>query len=173
MDTMTDGSGMEAGGTGAFMISGDFVMMGDRLCHKAGQTRLTNGPSGTNKSPALMWGKVPEGTVSIAVSLKDLTNQGIHWVMWDIPVTETGLAAAIPAGAAPGAPAPMGSQQSNTWYGPGAGGAPHRYEYQVWALKARVMGTRDKGMIYNTILPREKLDSKILYAWGSDTNRCQ
>jgi hypothetical protein len=93
--------------------------------------------------------------------------------MWDIPVTETGLAAAIPAGAAPGAPAPMGSQQSNTWYGPGAGGAPHRYEYQVWALKARVMGTRDKGMIYNTILPREKLDSKILYAWGSDTNRCQ
>jgi phosphatidylethanolamine-binding protein (PEBP) family uncharacterized protein len=164
-DRSSDMGGGSEAGTGAFTITGDFSMMGANKCFKSGNTRNTG-----QKSPAIMWMNPPDGTLSFAVSLKDLTNQGIHWVMYNIPPTTTGLAAALPGGAMPGPPAPAGSSQSETWYGPGAGQV-HRYEYQVWALKvATVSGS--KGNLYNTILPMQRISSAKVHACGNDAASC-
>jgi phosphatidylethanolamine-binding protein (PEBP) family uncharacterized protein len=154
----------DSAGTGAFTITGDFSMMGTNKCFKSGNTRNTG-----QRSPAIMWTSPPEGTMSFAVSLRDLQG-GIHWVMYNIPPTATGLAAAIPAGAMPGSPAPMGSSQSETWYGPGAGEV-HRYEYQVWALKVPTVNG-SKANLYNTVLPMQRISSAKVHACGNAGASC-
>jgi len=101
------------------------------------------GCSGQNISPALSWSNPPAGTKSFAVTAYDPdapTGSGWwHWVMYNIPATETGLA----AGAGNGRNAPRGSQQGNTDFGtkgyggpcPPAGDKPHHYHFKVFALK--------------------------------------
>jgi phosphatidylethanolamine-binding protein (PEBP) family uncharacterized protein len=174
MDTMGDGSGGMEAGTGAFTITGDFSMMGANKCFKSGNTRTTGNPA--NQSPAIMWSNPPASTMSFAVSLRDLQG-GIHWVMWNIPPTATGLAAALPSGAMPGAPAPMGSSQfsgmgGQVWYGPGANDV-HRYEYQVWALKvASLPAGSNKNTLYNTLLPAERIGSAKIHACGNAGASC-
>jgi len=101
------------------------------------------GCTGQNISPALKWTGAPAGTKSFAVTAYDPdapTGSGWwHWVMYNIPATETGLA----AGAGNGRNAPRGSQQGNTDFGskgyggpcPPAGDKPHHYRFKVFALK--------------------------------------
>jgi Raf kinase inhibitor-like YbhB/YbcL family protein len=104
-----------------------------------------SGCDGQNVSPALEWHNPPSGTRSLAVTLYDPdapTGSGWwHWVVFDIPVTATGL----PRGAGnPGSGSlPGGAIQSRNDYGevgyggpcPPPGDKPHRYVFTLYALK--------------------------------------
>jgi Raf kinase inhibitor-like YbhB/YbcL family protein len=100
------------------------------------------GCTGDNLSPAISWSGAPEGTKSFVVSMYDKdapTGSGFwHWVVIDIPATETGLAQG--AGTDSGK-LPAGAQQTLTDAGmPGyAGicpplGSTHEYVITVKAL---------------------------------------
>jgi len=106
-----------------FTFSGDFGMMGNRLCFKNGSTANTG-----QRSPMLSWMNPPAGTMSFVVSLHDNTNGGTHWIACNIAPTATGLPANITVQGL------SGGQQSNTWYGPGAP-MVDQYSYRVWAMK--------------------------------------
>jgi len=102
------------------------------------------GCDGGNLSPALAWTDPPPGTRSFAVTAYDPdapTGSGWwHWVVLDLPADLR----ALPRG---GAPLPAGAVQTRTDFGaPGYGGPcpppgkPHRYRFQVWALKTASLG---------------------------------
>ncbi|MBN7134854.1 phosphatidylethanolamine-binding protein [Lysobacter enzymogenes] len=102
------------------------------------------GCDGGNLSPALEWTDPPAGTRSFAVTVYDPdapSGSGWwHWVVLDLPADVR----ALPRG---GAPLPAGAVQTRTDFGaPGYGGPcpppgrPHRYRFEVWALKTASLG---------------------------------
>jgi len=98
--------------------------------------------AGVNTSPPLNWTAGPTGTLSYAVSLTDLTFNGVtHWVIWDIPVATMNLAAALPDTTV--LLTPVGAKQVHKaeFFGVGGGyrgpcpaGANHVYQFQVNAI---------------------------------------
>jgi Raf kinase inhibitor-like YbhB/YbcL family protein len=103
---------------------------------------------GDNGSPPLSWTRVLEAE-SFALVVEDPDAPGdtpfVHWLIWDIPGTATGLAPNIPAVARPGEPdgAVQGRNGAGLqgWYGPRppVGHGVHRYHFQLFAL-ARTLG---------------------------------
>jgi Raf kinase inhibitor-like YbhB/YbcL family protein len=98
---------------------------------------------GEGTSPAMTWGNVPPGTQSLVLHMHDLdvarnrtTDDQVHWLVWNIPATATGL----PEGVAKGAQLPDGSYQTSAtgavYRGPGAPatGPQHHYMFEVFAL---------------------------------------
>ena len=96
---------------------------------------------GEDVSPPLTWTDAPAGTHSFALICDDPdapAGTWVHWVLWNIPATETGLAEAIP----PERPElPNGAIQGvNDFKKTGYGGpAPprgpvHRYFFKLYAL---------------------------------------
>jgi phosphatidylethanolamine-binding protein (PEBP) family uncharacterized protein len=178
-----DASSDGGGGTGALALTGDFTMMGTRLCFKDGQTKNT----GTNQSPQLNWtGAAPAGTMSWALSLYDTTGKTTHWVIWDLPLDTNMLPAMLPKGVMPAAPAPTGSTQRGSsfaggttnpgYFGPGAGGAARRYEFQLWPLKVaklQVAATVSVDTLHATTLPANAAGTGvILSVWGNQDANC-
>lgn len=102
-------------------------------------TGLGDGPA--NISPEFNWVGAPAGTESFAIAMHDLSflqggNPFTHWVMWNIPATETGLPANLPSGASPGVPAAETGQIS---FGDddgfaGSGACGNVYEFVLFAL---------------------------------------
>ena len=96
------------------------------------------GCNGENKSPALSWDGVPEGTKSLAITLYDPdapTGSGWwHWVAFNIPVDIKSIDT--------GADMPTGTVESRTDFGsvgyggacPPKGNSPHRYILTLYAL---------------------------------------
>lgn len=81
-------------------LAGDFTVTSPDFADgtvKSAQIANAFGCSGDNKSPALIWSGVPEGTQSFAVSMYDKdapTGSGFwHWVVVDIPASVTTLEA--------------------------------------------------------------------------------
>ncbi len=104
-----------------------------------------SGCTGQNVSPALEWLGVPSEKKSLALIVHDpdvVTVVGgfTHWIVYNIPVSATGLEQG--AGAAEGKGLPQGSVQALTSFGtrgwggpcPPAGDKPHRYEFTLYAL---------------------------------------
>ena len=98
---------------------------------------------GEGTSPALTWTDVPAGTRSFVLHMHDLdvarnrtTDDQVHWLVWNIPGTSTG----IPEGAPRGAKLPDGSYQTSAtgpvYRGPGAAatGPLHHYVFELFAL---------------------------------------
>lgn len=103
--------------------------------------------AGEEVSPALIWSQVPEGVASFVLVVHDLdaavgtgTDDVLHWLVWNIPPTATGLAEGIGQGPT----RPDGSRQisvSGPYYrGPGApaSGPPHHYVFELYALDTTV-----------------------------------
>ncbi|MGE3886547.1 MAG: YbhB/YbcL family Raf kinase inhibitor-like protein, partial [Vicinamibacterales bacterium] len=99
--------------------------------------------AGEQVSPALNWTNVPPGTQSFVLHMRDpdvARNRGtedqVHWLVWNIPGTATGLPENVPKGAE----LPDGSRQISAsgpvYRGPGApaSGPKHHYTFEVYAL---------------------------------------
>lgn len=107
---------------------------------------------GANLSPPLEWSGLPEGTQGLALLVDDPDSQPpgfVHWVIYNIPASATGLSEGVPADPS----LPDGAQQGKNdfaQYPPGTfpGGSPinqvgydgpcppakHRYVFTLYAL---------------------------------------
>jgi Raf kinase inhibitor-like YbhB/YbcL family protein len=95
-------------------------------------------------SPALEWSGLPEGTKSIALIVDDPDAPDpaapmmtwVHWVLYNIPPSATGLAEAVES-----QDLPEGTKEGlNDWRRTGYGGpcppiGRHRYFYKLYALE--------------------------------------
>ena len=94
-------------------------------------------------SPAFTWTNVPAGTRSFVLHFHDpdaalnrTTATQVHWLVWGIPGTATGLAENMPMGPQ----LPDGSRQVSAsgqiYRGPGAraAGPKHHYTFELYAL---------------------------------------
>ena len=95
-----------------------------------------------NVSPEMDWTGAPEGTMSFAVVLSDLTNGSAHWAIYDIPSSTTGLPRGLPKDSPLTDPA--GAKQITNfnqkgYFGSGACG--NVYEHRVYALGVASLGS--------------------------------
>jgi Raf kinase inhibitor-like YbhB/YbcL family protein len=102
---------------------------------------------GEGTSPALTWTNTPPGTQSFVLHMHDMdvarnrtTDDQVHWVVWNIPATATGL----PEGVPKGSQLPDGSFQISAtgpvYRGPGAAatGPLHHYMFEIYALDTKL-----------------------------------
>jgi Raf kinase inhibitor-like YbhB/YbcL family protein len=103
--------------------------------------------AGEQISPKLDWTNTPPGTQSFLLHMHDpdvarnkTTDTQVHWLVWNIPGTATGL----PEGVPKGADLPDGSHQTSAsgpvYRGPGApaNGPPHHYTFEIYALDTKL-----------------------------------
>ena len=107
-------------------------------------------PDGKNLSPPLTWRGLPEGTLQLAVISQDYgagrPPPWVHWIIYNIPGTATGLPEGIPFDADHPMPTQVaGAVQGNNGWGLPAyrGPAPpvgsvHHYHFAVFALDAEL-----------------------------------
>ncbi|MHB8633383.1 MAG: YbhB/YbcL family Raf kinase inhibitor-like protein [Thermoplasmatota archaeon] len=89
---------------------------------------------GSDRLPRLDLQGIPGGTKALAFLLEDPDAPGglwTHWTLWDVPV-----AASLPEGYRPAAPAREGTTSAGTtgYHGPCPPSGTHRYFFRVWAL---------------------------------------
>lgn len=98
---------------------------------------------GADVSPPLAWSGVPEGTRSLALVVDDPDapdparprTTWVHWVVYGIPPTATGLAEAIRRDALPaGAREGTNDWKRQGWGGPCPPVGRHRYFFKLYAL---------------------------------------
>ncbi len=88
---------------------------------------------GRDVSPALSWQGAPAGTAAFALIVDDPDARGfIHWVVYNIPGSETGLPEGVSATAQP----PQGRNDFGRtgWGGPCPPGGTHHYQFTLYAL---------------------------------------
>lgn len=129
------------------LVSPEFVEQG--VLTKAHEYNDFGG-TGDNRSPALKWSNVPDGTRSLAITVYDPdapTGSGFwHWVAFDIAPDADALTP--DAGHKDGAALPQGAVQSANDYGfhgfggacPPEGAGPHRYVFTLHALSTDKLG---------------------------------
>jgi Raf kinase inhibitor-like YbhB/YbcL family protein len=126
----------------AFTLSIDAFADGSDIPVRFSQAAEGAAPGG-GTSPALSWSNAPEGTRSFVVHMQDLdfapnrgTRTQVHWVVWNIPGTATGLTENQPQGSR----LPNGAWQISAtgpvYRGPGAPATrpKHHYLFEVFAL---------------------------------------
>ena len=98
---------------------------------------------GSDQSPPLTWSGVPAGTKSLALIVDDPDAPDpaapkmtwVHWLLYNLPPTTTGLEAGVPRSRLP-----AGTREGlNDWQREGYGGpcppiGRHRYVHKVYAL---------------------------------------
>jgi Raf kinase inhibitor-like YbhB/YbcL family protein len=102
---------------------------------------------GEGTSPAIAWTNAPAGTQSFVLHMHDMevarnrtTDDQVHWLVWNIPASATGL----PEGVAKGSQRSDGSYQISAtgpvYRGPGAPatGPPHHYMFELYALDTKI-----------------------------------
>jgi Raf kinase inhibitor-like YbhB/YbcL family protein len=103
--------------------------------------------AGEQVSPALAWTNVPPGTMSFVLHMRDpdvarnkTTEDQVHWLVWGIPGTATGMTEGQPKGPN----LPDGSRQisasGEVYRGPGAPatGPMHHYTFELFALDTKI-----------------------------------
>ncbi len=105
-------------------------------------------PDGHNLSPPVTWTNLPAGTREIAVLCSDFGAGNpppwVHWIIYGIPATATGLPEGLPILADTPMPAELDGaiQGLNGWRRPyyrgpaPPAGTPHIYHFTVYALDA-------------------------------------
>ena len=99
--------------------------------------------AGAQVSPAFTWSNVPEGTASFVLLVHDpdaATGNGpddvLHWMLWNIPATATGIPESVPQGAQLADGTRQISVSGPYYRGPGApaSGPAHHYTFELFAL---------------------------------------
>lgn len=102
---------------------------------------------GEGTSPELNWTNVPAGTASFLLHVHDLegsrnktTEDQVHWLVWNIPGTSTGLPEGVPKGAQLADGSYQYSATGQLYRGPGApaAGLPHHYVFELYALDTKL-----------------------------------
>ena len=98
----------------------------------------------TGASPALSWTNTPNGTVSFVLLMHDpdvarnkMSEDVLHWLMFNIPGDKKELAEGLPAGTLPdGSIQIKNVSNANAYRGPGAPatGPVHHYTIELFAL---------------------------------------
>ena len=123
---------------------------------------------GSNRSPHISWSTLPEGTKSLALICHDPDAPGgdwVHWVLYNIPPTET----ALPEGLRNGS---IGQSGLNSWgkkgYSgpcPPPGSGKHHYIFTVYALSEMLsikeVPVKSKGRAVSGVT-REMLENEIV-----------
>lgn len=98
-------------------------------------------------SPAISWTNVPPGTVTFLLHMHDMevsrnhtTDDQLHWLVWNIPGTATGLPEGVPKGAQLANGAFQLSASGQVYRGPGApaSGPRHHYTFELFALDTKL-----------------------------------
>ena len=113
---------------------------------------------GEDRSPALAWSGAPAGTQSLALIVDDPDapdpaapqRTWVHWVLYNLPASTTGLAEAVaeaglPAGTLQG----LNDWKRTGWGGPCPPIGRHRYFHKLYALDTVLpdLGTPDKARL--------------------------
>ncbi len=105
-------------------------------------------PDGRNVSPPITWSNLPQGTRQIAVVCEDFAAGNpppwVHWIIYKIPPSATGLPANLPIDTAAAMPIEIAGAVHgyNGWRRPmyrgpaPPAGKPHLYHFVVYALDA-------------------------------------
>ncbi|MCL7413792.1 MAG: YbhB/YbcL family Raf kinase inhibitor-like protein [ANME-2 cluster archaeon] len=99
---------------------------------------------GDDRSPALSWEGIPNGTRSIALIMDDPDAPGrtfVHWVIYNIPADSVGLPAAVPKDTSLNDGSTQGKNDFGKigYNGPcPPPGKPHRFFFKVYALDTRL-----------------------------------
>jgi Raf kinase inhibitor-like YbhB/YbcL family protein len=103
--------------------------------------------AGEQVSPALTWTNAPPGTGSFVLHMHDLevarnrtTDDQVHWLVWNIPGTATGLPEGVPQGAELKDGSRQISATGPVYRGPGAPatGPMHHYTFEIYALDTKL-----------------------------------
>ena len=103
--------------------------------------------AGDQTSPAINWSSVPDGTVSFLLHVHDMevsrnktSDDQLHWIVWNIPATATGLPEGVPKGAQLQNGAYQLSATGPVYRGPGApaSGPRHHYTFELYALDTKL-----------------------------------
>jgi Raf kinase inhibitor-like YbhB/YbcL family protein len=98
-------------------------------------------------SPAISWTNVPAAAQTLVLHMHDLeaarnkgTEDMLHWLVWNIPATETGLPEGVPMGATLANGAYQQSATGPVYRGPGApaAGPRHHYTFELYALDIKL-----------------------------------
>jgi len=134
--TMTVDAAIDAPPGGTFALSSPMLAPGAMFA-------AANTCNGANTSPQLTWTAGPAGTMSYAVVFTDKSNNLVHWVIYDIPGSATGLPANVEKAYMPnnvtGAKQTLSYQATTRGY---LGPCPpvlHTYEFVVYALSVATL----------------------------------
>lgn len=99
---------------------------------------------GSDASPPLSWSDLPEDTKSLALIVEDPDaprGPFTHWVIWDIPITNSGL----PENVSHAGDFTDGTRQGDNDFGESGYGGPrppkgetHRYVFKLFAIDERL-----------------------------------
>ena len=115
-----------------------------------GEVPVRHTCEGEDLSPPLAWSGLPDGTRQLAVIGQDHGAGNpppwVHWIIYNIPATATGLPEGIPFDPTDSMPPDLtgATQGSNGWglsmyRGPAPpGGTVHHYDFAVFALDAEL-----------------------------------
>ena len=140
---------LTAGASGALAASADQVAVANPALKGKASLEITSSALksgapipdvyssyGASTSPPLSWSGAPHGTKTFAVMLEDpdapMAAPFVHWVMWNVPATDHGLAEGrVPETAMQGK---MGAGRLG-YFGPRPPAGPaHHYHFEVFAL---------------------------------------
>lgn len=113
---------------------------------------------GEGTSPAMQWANAPASTQSFVLHMHDMdlarnktTDDQVHWVVWNIPASATGLPEGVPKGSQIGDGSYQISATGPMYRGPGAGanGPFHHYVFELYALDT-MLDVKPSGDAFET-----------------------
>jgi Raf kinase inhibitor-like YbhB/YbcL family protein len=103
--------------------------------------------AGDQTSPAIAWTNTPAGTVTFLLHMHDMdvsrnktSDDQLHWLVWNIPGSASGLPEGVPMGAQLQNGAYQQSATGPVYRGPGAPatGPRHHYMFELFALDTKL-----------------------------------
>lgn len=131
------------------------VLESTAFAHDGGIPKLHAGKlvGGKDRSPALAWTGVPEGTAQLLLVVEDVDaptrSPAVHCVALIDPALEGLPEGALTAKSPAAGTRPLRSQIGRGYHGPGPikGHGPHRYVFQLFALGKTITETADGGAL--------------------------